>query len=226
MVMSVIVIGGGKVGTRLASLLLAEGHKVKVIEVRREEIERLEDELSKEAVLHGSGTDPNVLEAAGIRQAQVLAAVSGDDEVNLVAASLARFEFSVPRIIGRVNNPKNAWLYTAEMGIDVALNQADLMAHLVAEEMSLGDMMTLLKLRKGQFSLVEEKVDPTSPAAGRPLRDLHLPEECVLAAIIRKGQLIIPRGDVVLQPADEVLAVVHASKAAALAALLGRAPMK
>ena len=225
MVMKVIVVGGGKVGTRLASMLLAEGHKVKVIEIRREEIPRLEDELSKEAVLLGSGTDPNVLEAAGIRQAQVLAAVSGDDEVNLVAASLARFEFSVPRIIGRVNNPKNAWLYTAEMGIDVALNQADLMAHLVAEEMSLGDMMTLLKLRKGQFSLVEEKVDPSSPAAGRPLRELRLPEECVLAAIIRKGQLIIPRGDVVLQPADEVLAVVHAAKAAELAALLGRASM-
>jgi trk system potassium uptake protein TrkA len=193
MVMRVIVVGGGKVGTRLASMLLAEGHKVRVIEIRREEIPRLEDELSKEAVLLGSGTDPNVLEAAGIRQAQVLAAVSGDDEVNLVAASLARFEFSVPRVIGRVNNPRNAWLYTTEMGIDVALNQADLMAHLVAEEMSLGDMLTLLKLRKGQFSLVEEKVDPSSAAAGKPLRELHLPEECVLAAIIRKGQLMLGR---------------------------------
>jgi trk system potassium uptake protein TrkA len=221
--MSVIVVGGGKVGTHLASMLLAAGHQVRVIEIRREELPRLQTELPKEAVILGSGTDPNVLEAAGIRQANVLAAVTGEDEVNLVAASLARFEFGVPRIIGRVNNPKNAWLYTAEMGVDVALNQADMMAHLVVEEMSLGDMMTLLKLRKGQFSLVEEKVDPQSPAVGKALRDLPIPKECVLAAIIRKGQLLIPRGDVVLQPADEVLAVVHGSCAPELARILGRA---
>jgi len=220
--MNVLVVGGGKVGTRLAALLLAEGYKVKVIEVRRDEIPRLQKDLPAEVVVSGSGTDPSVLEAAGIRQVQVLAAVSGDDEVNLVASSLGRFEFNVPRIIGRVNNPKNAWLFTPEMGVDVALSQADMMAHLIAEEMSLGDMMTLLKLRKGQFSLVEEKVDPTSIAAGKALRDLHLPQDCVLVSIIRKGQLIIPHGDVVLQPADEVLALVHASQAAQLATLLGR----
>jgi trk system potassium uptake protein TrkA len=108
------------------------------------------------------------------------------------------------------------------MGVDVVLNQADLMAHLIAEEMSLGDMMTLLKLRKGQYSLVEEKVHPTSAAAGIPLRDLNLPAECVLAAVIRKGQLIMPHGNTVLQPADEVLAVVHASQLTQLATILGR----
>lgn len=222
MAMKVLVVGGGKVGRRLATMLLAEGYKVKLIEMRREEIPLLQAELPAETIVLGSGTDPNVLEADGIRQADVLAAVTGDDETNLVAASLARFEFNVPRIIGRVNNPKNAWLFTPEMGVDVALNQADLMAHLVAEEMSLGDMMTLLKLRKGQFSLVEEKVDPESAAAGKMLRDLNIPEQCVVTAIIRKGQLIIPHGNVVLQPADEVLAVVHSSAAAQLAALLGQ----
>jgi trk system potassium uptake protein TrkA len=175
-----------------------------------------------EAVVVGNGTDPDVLEAVGIRQADVVAAVTGADETNLVVASLARFEFEVPRIIARVNNPKNAWMFIPEMGVDVALNQADLMAHLIAEEMSLGDMMTLLKLRKGQYSLVEEKVDPTAVAAGKAVRDLNLPAECVLAAIIRKGQLIIPRGSTVLEPADEVLAVVHTSQLAHLAALLGR----
>ena len=219
--MEVIVVGGGKVGTYLASLLLREGHRVKVIEERQEEIPRLQHDLPTEAVVAGSGTDPNVLEAAGIRRADVVAAVTGADETNLVVTSLARFEFNVPRIIARVNNPRNAWLFTPEMGVDVALNQADLMAHLIAEEMSLGDMMTLLKLRKGQYSLVEKKVHPTSVAVGKALRDLDLPAECVLAAVIRKGQLIIPRGDTVLQPADEVLAVVHASQLAQLAALLG-----
>ena len=88
-------------------------------------------------------------------------------------------------------------------------------------EMSLGDMMTLLKLRKGQYALVEEQVHPHAPAGGRALRDLPLPSECAVTAIIRSGQLLVPRPDLVLQPADEVLAVVHASQAAHLAALLG-----
>jgi trk system potassium uptake protein TrkA len=221
MAMSVIVVGGGKQGTYLASILLTEGYRVKIIEVRREEIPRLHADLRPEVVVPGNGTDPNLLEAAGIRQADVVAAVTGADETNLVIASLARFEFSVPRTIARVNNPKNAWMFTPEMGVDVALNQADLIAHLIAEEMSLGDMMTLLKLHKGQYSLVEEKVDPTAIATGKAVRDLNLPAECILAAVIRKGQLLIPRGDTVLQPADEVLAVVHASQLARLAALLG-----
>jgi trk system potassium uptake protein TrkA len=170
--------------------------------------------------VQGNGTDPIVLEAAGIRQADVVAAVSRADETNLVITSLARFEFNVPRTIARVNNPKNAWLFTPEMGVDVALNQADLMAHLIAEEMSLGDMITLLKLRRGQYSLVENRVDPRAVAAGKPLRDIDLPHECVLAAIIRGGELIIPRGETVLQPDDEVLALVHISQLDRLASLL------
>lgn len=221
--MFVIIVGGGKTGSQLAFLLLNEGYEVKIIEDRSTVLERLRQELPAETVVAGDGSDPNVLEAAGIRRAHVLAAVTGSDEANLVITTLARFEFGVPRIIARVNNPKNAWLFTPEMGVDVALNQADLMAHLIAEEMSLGDMMTLLKLRKGQYSLVEEKVHPTAIAAGKAIRDLGLPAECVIAAIIRKGQLIIPHGDTVLQPADEVLVVSHASQLQRLAALLGRA---
>jgi trk system potassium uptake protein TrkA len=221
--MFVIIVGGGKTGSQLAFLLLNEGHEVKIVEDRPTVLERLRQELPAETVIAGDGSDPNVLEAAGIRRAHVLAAVTGSDEANLVITTLARFEFGVPRIIARVNNPKNAWLFTPEMGVDVALNQADLMAHLIAEEMSLGDMMTLLKLRKGQYSLVEEKVHPTAIAAGKAIRDLGLPQECVIAAIIRKGQLIIPHGDTVLQPADEVLMVSHASQLQRLAALLGRA---
>jgi len=220
--MEVIVVGGGKVGTYLASLLLGEGYRVRVIEERREEIPRLQHDLPTEVVVSGSGTDPNVLEAAGIRRADVVAAVTGADETNLVVTSLARFEFNVPRIIARVNNPKNAWMFTPEMGVDVALNQADVMGHLIAEEMSLGDMMTLLKLRKGQYSLVEEKIDPAAPAVGKPVGVLSLPRACVLVALIRKGELIIPRADTVLQPSDEVLALVHLSARGQLSNLLGR----
>jgi len=221
MTMNVIITGGGEVGAYLASLLLTGGHRVKVIEIRREEIPPLQRNLSKDVVVAGDGTDPTVLEAAGIRQAHVIAAVTGTDETNLVVTSLARFEFSVPRTIARVHTPKNAWMFTPAMGVDVALNQADLLAHLIAEEMSLGDMMTLLKLRKGQYSLVEERVHPAATAVGKAVRDLDLPSECRLAAIIREGQLLIPHADLILRPADEVLAVVHSSQLAQLAALLG-----
>jgi trk system potassium uptake protein TrkA len=216
----ILVVGGGKVGTYLASLLLADGHRVKVIEGRREDFPRLRQELPADVLVQGNGTDPSVLEAAGIRQVDVVAAVSRADETNLVITSLARFEFSVPRTIARVNIPKNAWLFTPEMGVDVALNQADLMAHLIAEEMSLGDMMTLLKLHKGQYSLVENRVDPRAVAAGKPVRELDLPHECVLTAIIREGELIIPRGETILKPDDEVLALVHISQLDWLASLL------
>ena len=222
--MFVIIVGGGKTGSNAAELLLKENHRVVVVDHRPEIIERLREELPSECVVEGDGSLPSVLEQAGVAEANVLAAVTGEDEANLVVCMLARFEFNVSRIIARVNNPSNAWLFTADMGVDVALNEPDLMAHLVAEEMSLGDMMTLLKLRKGQYAIVEEKVHPMALAAGKAIRDLMLPPQCVLAAIIRKGELIIPKGDVVLLPADEVLAVVHSSEATTLASLLG--PMR
>jgi len=127
----------------------------------------------------------------------------------------------VPRTIARVKDPKNGWIFTQALGVDVALNQANLMAHLIAEEMSLGNMMTLLKLSKGEFSLVEEKVHPAAAAAGKKVVELKFPSECILAGVIREGRLIIPHGDTVLQAGDEVLAVVHASQAAELASILG-----
>ena len=220
MTMHVMIVGGGKVGTYLARILLADGYKVKVIEGTREEFERAGEELPADVVVFGSGTDPNVLEAAGIRNVDVVAAVTRTDETNLVITSLARFEFNVKRTIARVNTPKNAWLFTPAMGVDVPLNQADLMAHLIAEEMSLGDVMTLLKLRRGQYSLVENKVDPRSVAAGKAVRALNLPKESVLTAVIRDGNLLIPRGDTILLPEDEVFALVHVSQLGALASIL------
>ena len=222
--MFVIIIGGGKTGSSVAELLLKENQRVVVVEHRADIIESLREELPPECVFEGDGSLPSVLEEAGVSEANVVAAVTGEDEANLVVCMLARFEYNVPRIIARVNNPKNAWLFNTEMGVDVALNEADMMGHLVAEEMSLGDMMTLLKLRKGQYAIVEEKVHPMAVAAGKSIRDLMLPPQCVLAAIIRKGELIIPKGDVVLQPADEIIALVHSSEATALASMLGPAP--
>jgi trk system potassium uptake protein TrkA len=219
--MFVIIVGGGKTGSQLAAQLLEGGHQVRLIEARASVLERLADEMPQGIVMSGDGSSPSVLEAAGIDHANVLAAVTGDDEANLVITTLGRFEFHVPRIIARINNPKNAWLFTDQMGVDVALSQSDILARLIAEEMSLGDMMTLLKLRRGEYSIVEEKVHPEAVVTGKTLRDIELPPECVFVAVLRKGRLIVPKGDTTLQPVDEVIALVHGSQLAALAALLG-----
>jgi len=219
--MNVIVVGGGNTGSHLAKILISASHTVYVIEERPAILEKLGQEISPENIISGDGSSPVILEKAGIQKAQVLVAATGSDETNLVITSLGRFEFNVPRVIARINNPKNAWIFTPDMGVDVALNQAELIGQLILEEMSMGDMMTLLKLRKGQYSLVEEKVDPEAVANGKAVSDLNLPRRCVLAAIIRKGELIIPRGDTLLQAADEVLAVVHTAELPKLAALLG-----
>ena len=207
--MNVLIVGGGKTGAQLTRLLLDEGHRVHLIERRPETADRLRGELPPESVMTGDGSSPNILEVAGILSTQVLAAVTGEDEANLVITTLARFEFKVPRTIARVNNPKNAWLFTPEMGVDVGLNQADILAGLIAEEMSMGDMMTLLKLRRGQYSLVEEKLPSGSKALNIPLKDLPLPDTCVIAAVIRKGAVLTPRGDMTFEVGDEVMAVVN-----------------
>lgn len=132
--MNVLVVGGGKVGQGLAQTLVHDGHAVTVIENRPEHVATLRHDLPGLTVVVGSGTDPVVLEAAGVRQAQVVAAVTGADETNLVVTNLARLEYRAPRVIARVNNPKNAWLFTPDMGVDVAVNQAALMAALIAEQ--------------------------------------------------------------------------------------------
>ena len=221
--MFVIIVGGGKTGSQLAVQLLDEGHEIRLIEDRPVVLQRLRQELPEKILVEGDGSSPDVLEAAGVRRANALAAVTGEDEANLVITTLARYEFNVPRTIARVNNPKNAWLFNKDMGVDVALNQSDILAKLIAEEMSLGDMMTLLKLRRGEYSIVEEKVHPRAVVVGKALRDLSLPSECVFTAILRHGRMILPRGDTVLEALDEVISLVHSSQLTKLAALLGPA---
>ena len=217
---NVLIVGGGRIGGYLGVLLREGGHDVRLIEIEQRRADRSRADLLPDRIVIGSGTDPAVLEAAGARRADSVVAVTGHDETNLVVTSLAKFEFGVPRTIARVNNPANAWLFTTEMGVDVALNQADIIGHLVAEEMSLGEMTTLLKLRRGSFALVEERAHPTSAVVGRTVAALPLPTECTLVGILRGADVITPHGDTVIEAGDEVLAVVRTDAAPALAALL------
>lgn len=222
--MRVLIVGGGKVGSYLASLLLADGYEVCVVENRAPVLTRLYRELPTDAVMDGDGTRTSTLEQAGIRSSDVLVAVTGDDEVNLTIAMIGRFIFRVPRIIARVNNPRNAWLFTPEAGVDVALNQSDLLAKLIAEEMSLGDMMTLVRLRRGELAVVTEKLEPGAKADGLRIADLSLPPDCLLMAVVRGEDILVPRGETVLRPGDEVLALVRGEARRALHALLTRTP--
>jgi len=206
--MNVVVVGGGNTGSHLAKILIDASHTVRVIEERFSILEKLGQEVSQENIINGDGSSPVILEKAGIQKAQVLVAATGSDETNLVITSLGKFEFNVPRVIARINNPKNAWLFTADMGVDVSLNQSEILASLTVEEMSINDMMTLAKLRRGKYSLVEEKIAPQSPAIGMAIKDMPLPQNCVISGIIRKEEIVLPRGITTLQEGDEVLALV------------------
>lgn len=218
--MFVCIAGGGRTGSRLAYLLQREGHSVRVIESRSDLLSHLHHELPTESIYHGDPCNPSDLEEAGLGRANVLVACTNDDAANLVVCYLGRTLFHVPRTIARVNNPHNAWLFNEKFHVDVALSQADILAHLIQEEMSLGDMMTLLKLRRGRYSLVEEKVPAGAKAIGIPLKDLGLPEECVIAAIIRRGKICLPRGNSTFEEGDEILAVTSPEAAVELAKLL------
>jgi trk system potassium uptake protein TrkA len=219
--MFVLIAGGGRTATHLATLLLMQEHQVRLIEYRPEVLARLHRELPTEVIYEGNATDPQVLEQAGIREAQVLAACTGNDVDNLVLCFFGRTRYGVPRTIARVNNPRNAWLFDQKFHVDVALNQAEILASLIEEEMSLGDMTILLNLRRGRYSLVKEKVHDEAPAVGVAIKDLPLPPNSVIAAILRQDQILIPRGITQFQAGDEVLAIVGREAAEELSRLFG-----
>jgi trk system potassium uptake protein TrkA len=217
--MNILIAGGDPTGAQLAALLLEQKHTVCLVEHRRSVLAQLHLDLPTETIYEDSATDLKVLESAGIRTADVLVACTSNDTDNLVLCYLAHTLYHVPRTIGRINNPRHAWLFDQKLHVDVALNESAILAHLIGEEMSLGDMMTLLKLRRGQYSLVEVTIPPGVKAASAAIKDLPLPEQCVIAAIIRKGKMIVPRGATVFDVGDEVLAITDQMGAEQLLAL-------
>lgn len=217
--MFVIVTGGGRTGTQLAHLLMAQEHRVHLVEHRPEILARVHFDLPTESIYEGSPTDPEILEQAGIRAADVVAATTDNDADNLAICFLARERYNVARTIARINNPRAAWLFDDKFHVDVSFNNADVMASLIMEEMSMGDMMTLLKLRRGRYALVEEKIPANAKVLGQAIKDVRFPEQCVIAAIIRQGEIVVPRGATVFEAGDEVLAVTDRAGAAQLAEL-------
>ncbi len=222
--MKILIAGGEPTGAQLAALLIEQNHKVRIMEHRSEILAQLHLDLPTEVIYEANALELNALEDAGIRDTQVLVACTSNDTDNLVLCYLARTLFQVPRTIGRINNPRHAWLFNVQMHVDVALNESAVLAHLIGEEMSLGDMMTLLKLRRGQYSLVELVVPPGAPAAGVAIKDLRLPEQCVIAGIVRQGKMIVPRGITTFDVGDEVLTITDPEGAEQLMELFGQPP--
>lgn len=217
--MFVLIVGGEPTGTQLASLLLAQDHRVVLIERRQDILARIHHALPTEAVYEGNALLSQVLEQAGVREADVLAACTPNDADNLALCFLVRSRYAVPRTIAQINDPQNAWLFDQKFHVDVALNQTQILASLIEEEMSLGELMPLLKIRRGQYSIFEERIPPGARAIGIPIKDLDLPEQCVIAAIIRHGEIVVPRGVTTMEAEDEVLAVTDREGAEQLAAL-------
>lgn len=204
--MLAIIVGGGRGGSYLARDLQSQGYQVKVVERRPEVVAKLRQEIDGEIVC-GSGSSPEILAQMGADQAQLVVALTRNDEDNLVVCRLAKHHFRVPRVIARVSNPRNEWLYTKSWGVDVAISQVHLTAKVIEEEIGLGELITLLKLNRGEAALVELRLPEASPCRGKAIRDLALPPDSVIATIIRQGNLVIPRGDTTLEAEDEVLAV-------------------
>jgi trk system potassium uptake protein TrkA len=224
--MFVIIAGGGRTGAQLARYLFDEGHQVSLVEDRKDVLARIHKELPTELIFSGNPMDPKVLEQVGIEQAQVFAATTTSDEMNLAMCYFTRQKYKVGRTIARVNNPRNAWLFNEKFNVDVAINQAELLSRIIEEEMSLGDMMTLLKLRRGRYSLVEEKIPVGAKALGIEIKDMPFPENCVIAAIIRSGKIIVPRGTTLFEVGDEVMALTDDDGAKQLAQLFSNGEKK
>jgi len=214
----VVIVGGGKVGSFLAEALENKGHRVTVIERNRELCERLA--MRTEAtVIQGDGCDLRFQEEAEVGKADVFAAVTGDDDDNLVACQLARTHFQVPRAVARVNNPKNERIFN-KLGID-AISSTTVIAQLIEERTTVGDIITLHTLKKGRLAVVElDLPDDRCRSCEVPLRDLGLPRGCVLVSVIRGDEVIIPQGSSVLQPGDTVIAVTEPEKESELKRIL------
>ncbi len=213
--MYIVICGGGKVGSYLAKDLSRRGHAVTLIERREDRCQKIAAENPDVLVIQGDACDISYLEEAELDRADVVAAVTGDDDDNLVISQLAREKFGVKKIIARVNNPKNEPIFHA-LGIKNAISSTTIIAHLIEEEASVGDIITLQILKQGNVALVETEVPEGSRASGKKVAELGLPKDCVLVAILRGTDVIIPRGGTELMAGDVIVALSLVGKEKAL----------
>ncbi|NIH88185.1 potassium channel family protein [Amycolatopsis granulosa] len=206
--MRVAIAGAGAVGRSIAKELIDGGHQVMLIERQAGQFEP--ESVEQADWVLGDACEVSTLEESGIERCDVVIAATGDDKVNLVVSLLAKTEFAVRRVVARVNNPANEWLYTDAWGVDVAVSTPRILAAMVEEAVSVGDLVRLLTFRQGQANLVELTLPEQTPLAGRPVSDLALPRDAALVTILRGDRVIVPQPEDPLEPGDELLFVANA----------------
>ena len=205
--MRVAVAGAGNVGTFIATALVQNGHEVLLIEQSPAVAARIEV-IDGIELRVGDACEVSSLREAGLERCDVVVAATGDDEDNLVVSLLAKQEFAVPRVIARVNHPKNQWMFNESWGVDVAVSTPHLITSLVDEAVSVGRLVRLFQLEGGKVGLVEVTLAPDAEVVGKEIKDIAIPRNATFVAIVRRDSVVMPRGDTALQAGDEVLAIV------------------
>jgi trk system potassium uptake protein TrkA len=216
--MRVAIAGAGKVGRSIAKELVANGHDVLLID--KDPIALRPGTLEGVRMVRADACEASAIDVADLPSCQVMIAATGDDKVNLVVSLLAKTEYGVPRVVARVNHPKNEWLFDESWGVDVAVSTPRLISALVEEAVSVGDLVSLLSLRSGQAELFEITLGSNSPVAGKRFDEVAMPPDCALAAILRGNRVITPSADDRLEAGDELLFVANPDQREALEQLL------
>jgi len=203
--MYILIVGAGKVGYFLAKRLCQSKHTISIVEKDKLICEEIAKELEA-LVINGDGCDPRILEQAGIERADVVAAVTGDDEDNLIICQLAKERFNIRRTVGRVNNPDNEYTF-AELGIDVPVDSTKIIAKIIEEEASFSDFVNLMSFKRGKLAIVRVDLPEDSPVINKEIKNIELPEDSVLVSIVRGEEVIVPKGNTTLLPGDDVIAL-------------------
>ena len=203
--MYIIIVGAGKIGYFLAKRLCQGKHTVGIVDKDRLRCEEIAKELEA-LVISGDGCDPRILEEAGIARADVVAAVTGDDEDNLIICQLAKEKFNIRRTVGRVNNPDNEHTF-AELGVDVPVDSTKIIAKVIEEEVSFSDFVNLMSFKRGKLTIVRVDLPADSPVINKEIKDIQLPPDSVLVSILRGEEVIVPKGDTILKPGDDIIAI-------------------
>lgn len=216
--MYVIVVGGGKVGYYLTKTLINEGHEVLVVEKDPRKCSTIAEELGS-IVVQGDGAEAAVLSDAGTGRADVVVAVTGDDEDNLVICQVAKKKFNVGKTVARINNPKNEQIFRL-LGIDATVSSTNLILAQLEQEIPKHSLVRRLSLMHAQVEVIETTLAAGAAIVGKALRDVALPADSVIPLLVRDGALIIPTGNTVFQVDDEVVALTKITNEDALRALL------
>jgi trk system potassium uptake protein TrkA len=216
--MYILIIGAGKVGYFLAKRLCQGKHTVSIVDKDRVVCDEIAKELEA-LVVNGDGCDPKILEEAGIERADVLAAVTGEDEDNLIVCQLAKEKFNLQRTVGRVNNPDNEHTFN-ELGVDVPVDSTKIIAKVIEEEVSFSDFVNLMSFKRGKLAIVRVDLPSDSPVINKEVKDITLPQDAVLVSIVRGEEVILPKGNTVLKTGDDVIALTLVGNEPQLLSLL------